>query len=504
VNDLAAEAFAETEPPARRLHPATLVTATLRLVPQLVFGAAGYAALVQRAGLAQVVTFAFSAALLAAVIAGLSWWRFTYRVRPGELVVERGILSRQRRVIPFDRVQDIAIEQKLLARLFGTARVKVETGGSAADEADLDMIALDDAHQLRDIVRRHGAAVRGAEGPWGARAVEESADEEPLLFKMELGRVLGSGLFNFSLVFLAVLFGGLQYVEAVTDLGLYDAGRWFVPAEAAAAQVTLQVGLLLAALLLLAGMASGILRTLARDYGFRLTRSVNGLRRRRGLFTLSEVVIPVRRTQVALIESGLFPRLLGWHQLAFQTLGADPKEGGVQTAAPFARMEELLPILAEPGFPDPPPSETFHRLPRRALARRVGPPIALAFVAGAAALLIHPYAAIGTAALLLVALAAGFRWRRHVYAMGESALFVRGGLLRRRTWIIPFEKAQTVWVTRSPLQRGLGLSSLLVDTAGAATLNTPTIVDLDSRDAARLAARLIDLFHVHRARARRG
>ena len=119
---------------ARRLHPATLITRSLRVLPQMLAGGAGYAALIQREGFARILLFAGLAAAVGVVVALLSWWRFRYTVGAGEIIIESGILHRQRRVIPFERVQDIAIERPLLARLFETARVKIETGGSAADE----------------------------------------------------------------------------------------------------------------------------------------------------------------------------------------------------------------------------------------------------------------------------------------------------------------------------------------------------------------------------------
>src|SRR5687768_5840302 len=114
------------------------------------------------------------AALLGIGIALLAWWRFRYTVGAGEIVIESGILRRQRRVIPYDRVQDVSIERRLLARLFGTAKVRIETGGSAADEGDLDMIALADAYALRDRLRQGaGASATGA---------AEAAGQEPVLF----------------------------------------------------------------------------------------------------------------------------------------------------------------------------------------------------------------------------------------------------------------------------------------------------------------------------------
>jgi putative membrane protein len=476
-----------------RLHPATLLSRSLKLVPQFALGGAGYAAVVEQQGLGRVLTVAGFAIGLGIVLTLLSWWRFTWRVAPGEIVIEQGVLKRQRRVIPFDRVQDISIEQGLLYRLFGTARVRIETGGSASDEGDLDSIALADANRMRDIVRGWNR---------GAASAATAGAEEPVLFLMSLRRVFLSGLFNFSLVFLAILFGAVQYLEAITGLDIYDPRRWAVPAEAAAAAATVQITLLLLLLLWAAGMVAGVLRTLATDYGFKLTRSEAGLRRRRGLFTLSEVVIPIRRMQVAAIDSGLLMRALGWSRLSFQTLGADRKEGGLQVAAPFARMEEALPILAEPGFPTPPPRAAFIGMPKRALLRRTAGPLALSALAAVAAVGVETTLALPAALLFVLAVTAALRLRKHHYAVGEEALFVSGGLLSRRLWIVPFEKLQTLSVTRSVLQRKLRLATLVVDTAGASALHYPSIVDLDAAEAKALAERLLGRFRARRASLR--
>jgi putative membrane protein len=476
----------------RRLHPATLVARWLKLVPQM--GAAGVAILAAGRGKSFTLFLLFLAFALAAgaLMAFLYWWRFTYSVGANEIVIEKGLLRRQRRVIPFDRVQDIAIEQRLLARLFGTAKVKIETGGAAKDEGNLDMIAIADAQALRDLVRH---------GPRPAEAQAQAPAEEPVLFAMDLPRLLYSGLFGFSLVFLAVISGALQQLD---QLGLINWSDWFTPERAgqAAHLVTLRLAFALAGLVLALGLVAGVARTAARDFGFTLTRTAKGLRRKRGLFTLSEVVIPLRRTQVALIQSGAIGRLLGWYRLSFQTLGADQKEGGVQVAAPFARMEEILPILAIAGFPAPPPREEFHGVPRRAIIRQAAPGLALAALATAAALWFDARAGILAAALLVLAIVAVLRWRKHAHALGDRALFVASGLLKRRLWIVPYEKAQTIRVSRGPVQRPLRLSNLLLDTAGSGALRSPEMHDLDEAEAEAMADRLLALFYEARARVR--
>lgn len=474
----------------RRLHPATLLVRWLKLVPQMLGGGVAIVAANRGGDLSLLLWFILIVAGLGAVFALLFWWRFTYKAGDGEVVIEKGLLQRQRRVIPFDRVQDIAIEQRLLARVFGTAKVRIETGGAGKDEGDLDMIALADAQALRDLIR-HGPAA-------AALAEAEEAREEPLLFAMSIERLLLSGLFGFSLVFFAAIAAVVQQLDQFNLIewdNLVTAER----AEAAAGYATIQVALFLAVLILAGGVVAGIARTVARDYGFRLTRAENGLRRKRGLFTLSEVVIPLRRTQVALIEAGPVMRRLGWYRLSFQTLGADQKERGLQVAAPFARLAEIAPILAEAGFPMPPPRGDFLGVPRRALLRQASPWLALATLTTAGAFAFDARAGIAAAVLLGVAVLAILRWRKHGRALGETALFVASGLLTRRLWIVPYEKAQAINVSRGPVQRRLRLASLLVDTAGASPLRAPELADLDATEADILAGELLARFY--RARA---
>jgi putative membrane protein len=485
----------ETSFEPRRLHPATLIVRWLKIVPNMVFAGVGVGVAAREGGFGRFLIYAGIFALIGGLFAFLYWWRFRYTLGPGEIVIEKGLINRQRRVIPFDRVQDIAIEQKLLARLTGTAKVRIETGGAGKDEGDLDVIGLADAHALRDFIR-HGAAEAGAEAPPAAAA-------EPVLFAMDLKRLMISGLFGFSLIFLAAISAAVQQLD---QFGLVEWDAWFTVerAEAAAGLATLQLLLSLAALVVLLGILAGIARTVTRDYGFELTRTEAGLRRRRGLFTLSEVVIPIRRTQVAVIESGPIARAFGWYRLSFQTLGADKKEGGVQVAAPFARMAELLPILAEAGFPEPPPPAAFRGAPKRALVRKIAPFAFFTLPIAAGAWLIEPRIAFGLVAMAIMAIAVTLRWRSHGRAGDARALYVTGGLLKRRTWLMPHGKVQTLSVSRGPIQRAMRLATLIADTAGAPAMRPLQVEDMDADEAEATADALHAAFLRERALVRSG
>jgi putative membrane protein len=465
----------------------------LKSLPSAAIGmVAAFTALMRtNATLAILAAVGMLAVMLGSALIG--WWRFTYEVREREIVIQKGLLSRQRRVIPFDRVRDIAIERPLLARLAGTAKVRIETGGAKGDEGLLDMIELEAAHLLRDSIRRSN--LLAPQTP----AQEQAAPAEPVIFAMATGRVLGSGLLNFSLIFVALAFGALQYLD---DLNIIDFESLARSGEARgfAGSFNLRTGLTILLALLFLGVVSGVVRTFARDHNFQLTVGEAGLRRRRGLLTLSEVLIPARRTESARIDIGWLSGWLGWQSLSFQTLGADPKEGGVQVAAPFAHPEEVERILRAAGFPLP-PARKLVRPPARALVRRCGPwLLLLAPIAAAAS--IWPEAVWGLPVPLIMAGAGYLSWLRAGHLYADDALYVGSGLIGRRLWIIPYDKLQTLSSSATPLQRLLNLANVVPDTAGAALFGAPEVEDLPLRDARALSSGLLGSFYGARAQVR--
>ena len=137
----------------RHLHPGTIFARFITEAPQQILGFPALIALFSSGGLRWAVLVFVGLVALNIGVRALVWWRFTYAVLADELYIESGIFSRTKRSIPWDRVQDVDIERNLLARIFGWAKVKLETGGAGRDEGSLDSIAIADAETLRDLVR---------------------------------------------------------------------------------------------------------------------------------------------------------------------------------------------------------------------------------------------------------------------------------------------------------------------------------------------------------------
>jgi putative membrane protein len=466
----------------RRLHPGTMALRILKGLPQtlLLFPAILTAA-------SNVRWYYFlpiaAASLAVSALAGwIAWRRFLYGVAPGELVIERGLIQRSRRTIPFERIQDVDFEQGPLHRLFGLVRLRFETGGEGGDEGTLDSVTVAEAERLR-------AAIRAGRTRAVSDAPATDAAEGTSLFAMDIGRVMLFGLFNFSMLWLAGIFAMLQTVSSWLPFDLYDVGAWLGLAERnLGGRVTIGAisGVVLLAIAL--GLASGVVSTLARDFGFRLTLEPAGFRRRRGLLTRSEMLIPRARIQLGLIQSGPLRRLLGWQRLRFQTLGMGKAaaDGGLQDAAPFARAAEIDAVLAVTGRLRRPDAAQLVRVSRRHVWKAVILAALLPMAAVTVATIFMPVLILTALAVPPLVIFAIVERRCHLYAHDGALLFVQTGYWRRRIWIVPVDAIQAVTMRRSWLQRLLDLATLELDTAGA-SYGGPAIRDIDAGLAEQLA-----------------
>jgi len=91
----------------------------------------------------------------------------------------------------------------------------------------------------------------------------------------------------------------------------------------------------------------------------------------------------------------------------------------------------------------------------------------------------------------------GRRWRAWGYAERDADLLLRRGVLVRRLTVVPYGRMQFVDVRQGPLARTLGLATVKLHTAAAATdAEIPLVGDGEAR---RLRDRLTTLGEAHAA-----
>lgn len=474
-----------------RLHPLFLLTG----IGGALRGITGaYAVIAYLAVTGRLSTAVFGAiAIFAVSLVGLVlyWRRFEYRVGENEIRIDSGIFSRTHRSIPFDRIQDVDITQGPVARLLGLAEVKFETGASAGgEEGVLRAIALERAEEIRELVR----ARRG--GGLAAETVSEETERAPI-YAMDFRRLLLAGLFNFSLAVFAALFGLTQTVGDVIGLDVFSRTFWSsalsVSAPIQRFILANQVAVAIAGLLSLIGIgiATGIIRTTLGDYGFRLDRTETGLRRRRGLLTVTDVTLPVRRAQAAIVGSGPVRDRFGWSELKLQSLARDERGSGDHVLAPLASDEEVGVVLAALGWRPLPQTIDWRRV-SSAYAWALTIAVVPLLLVAVGQMLFFPAIGLVVLALLLAGLCARWlAWRRTGYTLDADRLLIRTGWWRRRTLVLPIRRIQSIDLTQNFISRWFGTASLAFGVAGGSGFSAHEIPALLEEKARHLREQLL-------------
>jgi len=459
--------------PRRTAPLGVLVGAASDIRKSLLPAAAGaYGLKDQFGGLGFIAAFALLALVIGGLGSFLKWWRTTYVVGAEDIRLETGVIRRAARSVPYERIQDVSLEQPPLARIFGLAQVRFETGAGGADEIALSYLPLAEGEALRELVRER----KDDEVPAAADTGEVTAPEPAgqVLFAMPPKRLITFGLFEFSLAAVAVVFGAAQQLDFLLPFDLWDWDEWRGSLDGplhrveALGPLAQFVGAMIALFALLAiGFATGLARTINRDWGFVLERTAKGFRRRRGLFTKTDVVMPAPRVQAVALRTRWLRRRFGWHGLKLVSLAQDAKAGS-HMVAPFAQLVEIEPIARAAGFPLPGADVEWRRPIRRAfvdgaLLGSIPPIIAAAGLAFSPV----PYLAfLPLLALPVIALRQAFLWRRAHHAIDARQVYSRRGWLAPRIDVANRVKLQSVEIMQGPLAQRGGYATLHLGLAG--------------------------------------
>lgn len=483
----------------RRLHPLTLVLNLARQLPQAIIGLIALRLSGPDEIRSWVILIAFFAIIALFGTELWKWWRFSYRLDPQELRIASGIINRNVRSIPYERIQDVNLEQGLLARMLGMAKVRLETGSSGSgDEGVLDSVDLAEAGRLRDVIRLRKAVQAGTSDPEGDAAPLPVEIETAPMFAMDTRRVLTAGVFNFSLVFFALVGALINNLDFLLPGDIWNPRRLLdllgLEDLFAALDIAARVLSVIAALfsLLLIGLIGGIIRTGLREHGFRLDRTETGFRRRRGLITLTDVVMPLHRIQAAVIATGPVRRRLGWFELKVQSLASDSDKDSDHSVAPLAHADEVRAILGETGIR----WDTDYPQMRRVDPAMWWVPLVFALPVpmigiGASAALANPWIALLYTLLPIVPLISWLHWRAHRYALEGGQLYVRDGFWAQRLTLLPLRRVQSVDIKQSAVSRFIGLATVEIGVAGRSSAVTIHAIPLD--DAIALRQQLIAL-----------
>ena len=415
-----------------------------------------------------------------ALIIFFSWlsWRFhSYRIT-GEAVESRsGILFRQHRRAPLERIQSVNLQRPLLARMLGLTEVEVQTAGQGGKVA-LSYLGFGVAKDVRQQILRSVAQSRAAQHPADADAVEADAVEAEAAVR-EQG-VESLALSGADAQRLPVLPAKLeQRAQEFIDFDIDPQAR------AAGSLVSVPVGRLFASiamswdigfpLLLVSGSVIAALvwspiaftaiipavligvgigfGSFNKGFRFTLSRGHEGVRVGSGLTATHTETIPFGRIHAIEARQPLGWRPFGWWRVRVTTAGRGAAEGGQNSlrnvVLPVGKLDDVTRVIATllPGVAECP--DELELLRRGILG------------AGAEG----GYLPAGPRAAWVLWFArrrAGLRLERP--DSEHATLRVRRGWLNRSFVMMPILRAQSVQFSRPLVQRFIGLATLQAHT----------------------------------------
>ena len=342
----------------------------------------------------------FAAVLVVALTYGFLYWRFTtYGIVGNVLRIDSGVLFRRSRQVPLDRLQAVDIVRPLVARIAGVAELRMEVAGGGSSEAPLAFLSMAQASRLRAELLARAA---------GIDAATPEAPERTIVTVPLTHLVLASVLAPATAVLVILVVGGAIALVLTNE---YAAAVPFVPA--------------------LIGVGVAAARRFVVNYGFTVAESPDGLRIRKGLLDTRAQTVPPGRVQAVRISEPFLWRANGLVRVDINVAGY----GGEGD-----REQEHTSVLLPVG-PRSVASGLLHRvLPGADLSTIEQSP------APRPARWLRPMS-----------------WRRLSVGVDATYFVAYEGWLRRDVLVMPHAKPQSMRLTQGPLQRRLGLASVLLD-----------------------------------------
>ena len=383
--------------------------------------------------------------LVIAAIAGGNYvaWRFSrFRVGPRQVELRQGVLFRQHRQVPFERVQAVELSRPILARLLGLAQVVVQSAGGSDSNLKLSFLSLGRAERVRDDLLALAGASDEASAPAGMpggdpadvmappdgvpaspwAAPRGSGAGQPLL-DVPNGRLFVATILHGSTIVLAVLL-----IAALAGFGFARFGVIVFAGLPALVPIAFGVGV-------------GRVKELLTHGNFHLAETGTGLRIQHGLTDLRTTTIPIHRIQALDLIQPLWWRPLGWWRIRVNVAGiasgADGDGESETTLLPVGSLEEALHVISRLGH-----ESGVEVLRVAALGSDPSP----------------GWRSASTRAKVFDPLS----WRRNAWTLTDSAVVLRSGRLTRRAVTVPHARVQSMALQQGPIETRMGLASVTV------------------------------------------
>jgi len=257
----------------------------------------------------------------------LKYYYFTFHVENDELIIQKGLLNKERKAIPLERIQSVNITQNLVQRILQLVAVEVETAGSKAKELEIPGLDRAFAVSFKNLLQDKNSSATAITvdefDDANDAAIQpellkqsEFANENYDLVSLEIIDLLKIGITQNHLrsggLALGVVFGFWYNIKDLVERFYGDIFEGFAWENMLAyANLTLFLGAFL--VFVIASVIVSVVLSINKYYGYKLKRNGNYLEIEMGLLNRREIKIPIQKIQILEFHTNPLRRLLNYH-----------------------------------------------------------------------------------------------------------------------------------------------------------------------------------------------
>lgn len=487
-----------------QLHWATIFVSSLRLLREMILPIVVLIALnAFKDGLdgrgflimAGIGFASFAVLFIASVLANfIRWSRFTYWFEEDELRIESGVFVRNKRYIPFERIQSLNYTEPLAHRIFGLVKVEIETAsGSGEAEAALPAVSKGAAEAIEYFIQE--TKKRRIIGPLPLRFNEQGEPLHPFVLEVEVeSEALPQDdlrevytMTRKDLVILAVTSSGVgvilsgllifmtQFIDLIPFEFLYTQVFTFIRSGLTMVLLVIFGALFVTWLL-------SIALTFISYHQFRVTRDRNNLFMTRGLIEKKKVTVPLSRVQSVEILENPFRQLFGYCTIVLHSAGGAGESSRIAIfplVKKNAAYEPLTEIFPELHFSTP-----LKKVPERGkhFFHRIQYFWAIPFIAGIS-YSFFPYGLFALLLLPVIFLHGRWKFKTARYAYEKQQLTTVYRQITKRTVYVLRPRIQSLTLRQSYFHQRRQVGTILCYIKSGMTYTVAKIPFMDEKEA---------------------
>jgi putative membrane protein len=288
----------------------------------------------------------------------LKYYFFTFHVEGEELIIQQGVLNKERKAIPLERIQSVNINQNLIQRVLQLVAVDVETAGSKAKELEIPGLDREFAESFKNLLRDRTVTQETTPDTENESISEDSPAETPVeksttehsLITLDFADLLKVALTQNHLrsgfLALGVVFGFWYKIRDVVERFYGDIFKEFEWKDVVS-YASLSLVIIAVVVFVIVSLLVSLVSTINKYYGFELRRSGDYLEAQMGLLNRREVKIPINKIQILEFHTNPLRRLLDYHTAKIfqaQSDGSKTTSVDIPACSP-AMMLELQDII---------------------------------------------------------------------------------------------------------------------------------------------------------------